>query len=254
MQIGHEGSFEHLSLLLAVACCELPNQSRTFPSLHQWREMGCLLLGVWSIYESRAVELHREVSGINLWVRTVFRSGSVYQGWGCTIYVVRVSHTFSQKRQHRTGALFITRALPGWECNGRPPTETCGHWRLWMRCVSWCVLRSCNQLGAVSPSFLLGSQKNSRADGRYKGKTSLLCVFATGEPPNEFVSPVFQSYVADVELDGRRRVEIALWDTVDLEDYDRLRPLSYSNSHVILICYAIDTPESLKSVMERAST
>jgi len=63
---------------------------------------------------------------------------------------------------------------------------------------------------------------------------------------------VFQSYVADVDLGGRQ-VEFALWDTVDQDDYDRLRPLSYSNSHVILMCYAIDTPESLTSVMERAS-
>ena len=86
----------------------------------------------------------------------------------------------------------------------------------------------------------------------FSGKTSLLSVFATGAFPNEFVPALFQSYVADLELDGRQ-VEIALWDTVHLEDYDRLRPLSYSNSHVILICYAIDTPESLTSVLERAS-
>ena len=79
-----------------------------------------------------------------------------------------------------------------------------------------------------------------------------MSVFATGALPNEFVPAVFQPYVADLELDGRQ-IEIALWDTVDLEDYDRLRPLSYSNSHVILICYAIDTPESLTSVLERAS-
>jgi Ras family protein A len=88
---------------------------------------------------------------------------------------------------------------------------------------------------------------------RCLGKTSLLCVFANGALPNEFVPAIFQSYVADLELDGRQ-VEIALWDTVDQEDYDRLRPLSYSNSHVILICYAIDTPESLTSVTERASS
>jgi len=89
-------------------------------------------------------------------------------------------------------------------------------------------------------------------NGCYSGKTSLLSVFATGAFPNEFVPAVFQPYVADLELDGRQ-VEIALWDTVNQEDYDRLRPLSYSNSHVILICYAIDTPESLTSVLERAS-
>lgn len=31
----------------------------------------------------------------------------------------------------------------------------------------------------------------------------------------------------------------------------RLRPLSYPDSHVILICYAIDSPDSLDNVQEK---
>jgi len=38
---------------------------------------------------------------------------------------------------------------------------------------------------------------------------------------------------------------LALWDTAGQEDYDRLRPLSYPEAHVVLICFAIDLPESL---------
>jgi len=61
---------------------------------------------------------------------------------------------------------------------------------------------------------------------------------------------VFENYVADVEVDGKR-VELALWDTAGQEDYDRLRPLSYPDSHVILICFAIDSPDSLDNVQEK---
>lgn len=32
------------------------------------------------------------------------------------------------------------------------------------------------------------------------------------------------------------------------EEYERLRPMSYSKSHVILIAFAIDTPDSLDNV------
>lgn len=32
------------------------------------------------------------------------------------------------------------------------------------------------------------------------------------------------------------------------EEYERLRPLSYSKSHVVLIAFAIDTPDSLENV------
>jgi Ras family protein A len=61
---------------------------------------------------------------------------------------------------------------------------------------------------------------------------------------------VFENYVADVEVDSKH-VELALWDTAGQEDYDRLRPLSYPDSHVILICFAIDSPDSLDNVQEK---
>jgi Ras homolog gene family, member A len=51
-------------------------------------------------------------------------------------------------------------------------------------------------------------------------------------------------------VDGKH-VELALWDTAGQEDYDRLRPLSYPDSHVILICFAIDSPDSLDNVQEK---
>ena len=40
-------------------------------------------------------------------------------------------------------------------------------------------------------------------------------------------------------------------DFVGQEDYDRLRPLSYPDSHVILICFAVDSPDSLDNVQEK---
>ena len=67
-----------------------------------------------------------------------------------------------------------------------------------------------------------------------------------------YVPTVFENYVADVEVDGKH-VELALWDTAGQEDYDRLRPLSYPDSHVILICFAVDSPDSLDNVGEKVS-
>ncbi|KAJ3220914.1 GTP-binding protein Rho1, partial [Chytriomyces hyalinus] len=65
-----------------------------------------------------------------------------------------------------------------------------------------------------------------------------------------YVPTVFENYIADINIDGRR-VELALWDTAGQEDYDRLRPLSYPDSHVILICFAVDSPDSLDNVQEK---
>jgi len=82
------------------------------------------------------------------------------------------------------------------------------------------------------------------------GKTCLLIVFSKGTFPEVYVPTVFENYVADVEVDGKH-VELALWDTAGQEDYDRLRPLSYPDSHVILICFAIDSLDSLENVQEK---
>lgn len=61
---------------------------------------------------------------------------------------------------------------------------------------------------------------------------------------------VFENYVADIEVDGKQ-VELALWDTAGQEDYDRLRPLSYPDTDVILMCFSIDSPDSLENIPEK---
>jgi len=77
-----------------------------------------------------------------------------------------------------------------------------------------------------------------------------MIVFSKGEFPVEYIPTVFEAYVAPVEVDGKR-VELALWDTAGQEEYDRLRPLSYPDTHVVIICYAIDLPDSLENVTEK---
>lgn len=82
------------------------------------------------------------------------------------------------------------------------------------------------------------------------GKTSLLYVFTLGEFPTEYHPTVFENYVTDCRIDGKA-VQLALWDTAGQEEYERLRPLSYNNSHVILIGFAIDEPDSLENARSK---
>jgi len=83
----------------------------------------------------------------------------------------------------------------------------------------------------------------------YLGKTCLLIVFSKDQFPEVYVPTVFENYVSDIEVDGKQ-VELALWDTAGQEDYDRLRPLSYPDTDVILMCFAIDSPDSLENIPE----
>ncbi|XP_022784452.1 ras-like GTP-binding protein Rho1 [Stylophora pistillata] len=66
----------------------------------------------------------------------------------------------------------------------------------------------------------------------------------------EGVSDVFET-AARVSLETTRRIELALWDTAGQEDYDRLRPLSYPDTDVILMCFSIDSPDSLENIPEK---
>ncbi|KAH3674579.1 hypothetical protein WICPIJ_009537 [Wickerhamomyces pijperi] len=79
------------------------------------------------------------------------------------------------------------------------------------------------------------------------GKTSLLYVFSLGEFPTEYHPTVFENYVTDCRVDGKA-VQLALWDTAGQEEYERLRPLSYSRANVILIAFAVDDVGSWENV------
>ena len=58
------------------------------------------------------------------------------------------------------------------------------------------------------------------------------------------------NYAADVEVDGKH-VKLDLWDSVGQDCYDRLSALRYPGSHVVLICFAVDSPDSLENVQEK---
>jgi len=43
-------------------------------------------------------------------------------------------------------------------------------------------------------------------------------------------------------------VELSLWDTAGQEEFDRLRSLSYDDTHAIMLCFSADSPDSLENV------
>lgn len=115
------------------------------------------------------------------------------------------------------------------------------------------------------------------------GKTCLLISYTTNKFPSEYVPTVFDNYAVTVMIGGEPYT-LGLFDTAGKctcsivvydcqliddnspyarlfillffsgqEDYDRLRPLSYPQTDVFLVCFSVVSPSSFENVKEKVS-
>lgn len=85
-----------------------------------------------------------------------------------------------------------------------------------------------------------------------RGEYHYLGVIYTMLTSQKYVPTVFENYITQtLHRRSGKTVELALWDTAGQEEYDRLRPLSYPETDLLFVCFAIDCPASLENVMDK---
>ncbi|CAL9702982.1 unnamed protein product [Knipowitschia caucasica] len=82
------------------------------------------------------------------------------------------------------------------------------------------------------------------------GKTAMLQVLAKDCYPETYVPTVFENYTACLELE-EQRVELSLWDTSGSPYYDNVRPLCYSDSDAVLLCFDISRPDTVDGSLKK---
>lgn len=82
------------------------------------------------------------------------------------------------------------------------------------------------------------------------GKTCMLVCYTENKFPEEYAPTIFDTYTANLIVD-ERRVNLSLWDTAGQEDFEKLRPLSYSETNVFVICFSISLRDSYENVKSK---
>jgi small GTP-binding protein len=86
------------------------------------------------------------------------------------------------------------------------------------------------------------------------GKTCAFIRFAQRAFPEDYIPTVLDAYSVElhVTLDGEeQKIALDFWDTAGQEEYDRLRPLSYTAVDVVLLCFSIVDPVSYQNIRRK---
>ncbi|XP_077380772.1 rho-related GTP-binding protein RhoH [Festucalex cinctus] len=82
------------------------------------------------------------------------------------------------------------------------------------------------------------------------GKTSLLVSFTSGTFPDTYKPTVFNNTGAEVYMDGVL-ISLGLWDTAGQDNLRQIRPRSYQQADVVLVCYSVANRNSLANVRSK---
>jgi len=82
------------------------------------------------------------------------------------------------------------------------------------------------------------------------GKTCMIQSYLNDSFNSEYIPTVFDNYKATIQIE-EQPFQLALWDTAGQEEYHLLRPLSYAQSDLFMICFSVNDRFSFKNAVKK---
>uniref|UniRef100_A0A0B7A8L5 Uncharacterized protein n=1 Tax=Arion vulgaris TaxID=1028688 RepID=A0A0B7A8L5_9EUPU len=83
------------------------------------------------------------------------------------------------------------------------------------------------------------------------GKTALIQRYVQSTFLETYTPTGFDTYSSQYCVSDTYKIHMSIWDTSGDAGYDRVRPLSYSESDLVIICFAIDRPETMEEAVSK---
>ncbi|KAJ8306988.1 hypothetical protein KUTeg_015072, partial [Tegillarca granosa] len=80
------------------------------------------------------------------------------------------------------------------------------------------------------------------------GKLSLIVTYLDGAFPGEYLPPNYDGNVDINNFVDGEMVKFRLWYINAEDEYERLRPFSYPQTDILIVCYSVEKPASLENV------
>jgi len=83
------------------------------------------------------------------------------------------------------------------------------------------------------------------------GKTSLLTRYIKNLFEEQYTATVFDSSSTEIVMGKLDDLTIDIWDTSGSSEFDRVRPLTYEDVSLFLVCFDMSNPQSLNNITQK---
>lgn len=84
----------------------------------------------------------------------------------------------------------------------------------------------------------------------FVGKTALVGVFSSKQYSPSYVPTIFDNKIVGLQY-KKTWINLGVFDTAGQEEYDKLRPMAYTDTDVFIVCFSMVDKDSLENILNK---